>query len=182
MRIRSEVSRKGCCRWVMHLDSSWVTRTAKRRHGERSSESLNHPVSESRAASLNYLPNFFIDSSVHHGNIALDCLKLLKKLKPNPCDLPNFVMNRDVDNLPGLLEDKVGGATRYACGHWATHLGSSPTANEYAIQLISSTIEFFKSNTLPWLEVMSLENKLESVIHSIYGLLDWLGKVCEHKL
>jgi hypothetical protein len=123
-------------------------------------------------------PKFFIDSSVHHGNVALDCLKLLKKLKPNPCVLPNFVMNRDVANIPGKLEDKVGGATRYACGYWAMHVQSSPTTNDYAIQLISSAIEFFKSSTLPWLEVMSLENRLESVIHSIYALLDWLGKVC----
>jgi hypothetical protein len=26
---------------------------------------------------------------------------------------------------------------------------------------------------------MSLENRLESVIHSIYNLLDWLGLVCK---
>ena len=120
-------------------------------------------------------PKFFIDSSVHHGSVALDCLGLLKKLKPNPCNLPNFTMNRDVAGLPELLEDRLGGATRYACGHWAMHVRSSPTTNnDAAKQLISSAIEFFKRNTIPWLEVMSLENRLESVIHGIYFLLDWL--------
>ena len=124
-------------------------------------------------------PKFFIDSTVHHGDIALDCLKLLKELKPNPCDLPDFVMNRDVANLPQLLKDKVGGALRYACGYWAMHVRSSPTTNEYARQLISSAIEFFQHNAIQWIEVMSLENRLENVIHSIYNLLDWLGTVCK---
>ena len=122
---------------------------------------------------------FFIDSPVHHGDIALGCLELLKKLKPNPCDLPDFVMNQDVDNLPKLLEDKVGSATRYACGYWAMHIRSSPTTGDYANILLSSTTEFFKNNVVPWIEVMSLEGRLESVVHSICGLLDWLGMVCE---
>jgi hypothetical protein len=105
-------------------------------------------------------------------------LELLKKLKPNPCDLPDFVMNRDVANLPELLEDKVGSATRYACGYWAMHVRSSPTTDDYANRLIPSATEFFENNAIPWIEVMSLENRLESVIHSIYNLLDWLGMVC----
>ena len=122
-------------------------------------------------------PKFFVDSAVHHADMALSCLKLLKSLKPNPCDLPDFVMNRDVPNLPGLLEDKVGGAMRYACGHWAMHVRSSPTTKNYASQLIASATEFFKNNAVPWIEVMSLENQLESLLHGIDGLLSWIGTV-----
>jgi hypothetical protein len=124
-------------------------------------------------------PKFFIDSPVHHGDIALDCLELLKKLESNPCDLPDFVMNRDVANLQQLLEDKVGSATRYACGYWVMHLRSSPTTNDYAIRLIPSATQFFKNNVVQWIEVMSLDNQLESVIHSIYNLFDWLEMVCK---
>ena len=121
---------------------------------------------------------FVVDPPIHHGDIALGCLKLLMKLKRNPCDLPDFVMNQDVDNLPGLLEDKVGNATRYACGYWAMHVRSSPTTSNYAVQLITSATEFFNSNGIQWIEVMSLENRLESVVHSIHNLYDWFGKVC----
>ena len=124
-------------------------------------------------------PRFFVDSPVHHGDIALDCLGLLKKLKSNPCDLPDFVMNRDVANVPELLDNKVGIATRYACGYWAMHVRLSPTTDDYAIRLIPSATEFFKKNAIPWIEVMSFEKRLESVIHSIYNLFDWLGMVCE---
>ena len=88
-------------------------------------------------------------------------------------------MNRDVADLPQLLEDKVGSSTRYACSYWAMHLRLSPTTNDYTTRLIPSAIEFFEKNALPWIEVMSLENRLESVIHSIYSLFDWLGMVCK---
>ena len=120
---------------------------------------------------------FFIDSVTHHGDMALSCLELLKKLKPNPCDLPDFAMNREAVNLPGLLEDKVGGALRYACEYWAMHVRSSPTTEEYATRLVTSATEFFGNNSLSWIEVMSLENRLESVIHNINNLLDWIRKV-----
>ena len=124
-------------------------------------------------------PNFFIHSPAHHGGIALGCLELLKKLKPNPCHLPDSVMNRDVVNLPELLEDKVGSATRYACGFWAMHVRLSPTTGDYTDRLLSSTTEFLENDVVPWIEVMSLEGRLESVIHSIYNLFDWLGTVCK---
>ena len=123
-------------------------------------------------------PKFFIDPLAHHGDMALDCLKLLKKLKPNPCDLPDFVMNRDVPNLPELLEDKVGGAMRYACRYWAMHIRSSPTTDCFATRLVPSATEFFEKNAVPWIEIMSLEGRLESALHSIYDLFDWFGMVC----
>ena len=123
-------------------------------------------------------PEFFVDPPTHHGDIALGCLELLKKLKRNPCDLPDFVMNRDVPNLKELLEDKVGSATRYACGYWAMHVRSSPTTGDYVIRLITSATEFFKANGIQWIEVMSLENRLESVVHGIHNLFDWFGTVC----
>jgi len=120
---------------------------------------------------------FFIDSPVHHGDMALGCLELLKNLNPNPCSLSDFAMNRDVVDLPDLLEDKVGGALRYACAYWAMHVRSSPTTSDFSIQLIASATELFKNNALPWIEIMSLEDRLEGVIHSIHNLFDWIDMV-----
>ena len=123
-------------------------------------------------------PKFLIDTPTHHGDMALGCLGLLKKLKPNPCNLPDFTKNWDVPNLKELLEDGVGSATQYACGHWALHVRYSPTTGSYALRLIASATEFFKANAIQWIEVMSLENQLEGVIHSIQSLFDWFGIVC----
>ena len=122
-------------------------------------------------------PKFFIDPAVHHGEVVLGCLELMKKLKTNPCNLPDFVMNRDVVGLPELLDDKLGSALRYACRYWALHTRSSPTTDDFAVRLIDSATEFFKNNGIPWIEVMSLENRLEDVIHSIHNLFDWIAMV-----
>ena len=122
---------------------------------------------------------FFISPPAHHADMAFGCLELLKRLRRNPCDLPDFTMNRDVANVPELLEDKVGSASRYACAYWAMHIRCSPTDNDNAARLVTSTIEFFMKNALPWIEVMSLENRLEGVIHNINNLIDWLSTVCE---
>jgi len=37
-------------------------------------------------------------------------------------------------------------------------------------------------NSPPWIEVMSLVNHLEEVIHSMVSLLDWLDKVSDSYL
>ena len=87
-------------------------------------------------------------------------------------------MNQDVANLPDLLENNVGSATRYACGYWAMHVRSSPTTFDFAIRLIASATKFFNDNALPWIEIMSLGNRLGGVIHNMHNFINWLGKVC----
>jgi hypothetical protein len=121
-------------------------------------------------------PRFYVDSETHHGDTALKCLELVKKLKRNPCSLPPFTMNEDVLNLPQLLENKVGDAVRYACSYWAMHLKLSPKSGAYVRKVISSVTGMLKSAP-PWIEVMSLENRLEEVIRSMYSLLAWLDEV-----
>ena len=125
---------------------------------------------------------FYIFPPAHHVHMALGCLELLKNSKWNPCGLPDFVMNRDIPNLQELLEEKVGGALRYACAYWAMHVRSSSTDDNQTTRLITSATEFFFFSTnrsLPWIEVMSLDNRLECVIHSINNFIDWLGTVRE---
>ena len=121
-------------------------------------------------------PRFHINPVTHHSGMVLGCLELVKKLKRNPCSLQPFLMNQDTPNLPKLLEDRLGGATRYACNYWARHLELSPTYEDYVRQVTVSITEMLR-NAPPWIEVMSLENHLEGVIHSMYGLLDWRDKV-----
>ena len=124
---------------------------------------------------------FLIDTGIQHGDMVISCLELVKKLERNPCSLPPFTMNQDLANPPQLLEDKLGGAMRYACSHWARHLELSPTSGNYVHQVALSVAEML-GNAPPWIEVMSLENCLEEVIHSMYSLLDWLDKVSKSLL
>jgi hypothetical protein len=121
-------------------------------------------------------PRFYIDSKIRHGGMVLSCLELVKKLKRNICLLPPFTMNQDIPDLPRLLEDKLGGAAQYACGYWARHLKLSPTSGDYVCRAAISMTKMLE-NAPPWIEVMSLENRLEEVIHSVYNLLAWLDEV-----
>ena len=95
----------------------------------------------------------------------------------NHCALPPFAMNQDVPDLPQLLRDKLGSGLRYACKYWSAHLLVSSTSGKYGRWLVASTSLFFRHGVFPWMEVMSLEGRLEDVIHSMNHLLDWLGKV-----
>ena len=121
-------------------------------------------------------PRFCINPATHHGDMVLSCLEVVKKLEKNPCSLPPFTMNQDAYDLLQLPENKLCGAMRYACSYWAGHLRLSPTSGSYIEQVIVSVTDMLK-NVPPWIEVMSLENCLEEVIHSMYGLLSWLAEV-----
>jgi hypothetical protein len=118
----------------------------------------------------------YVNPETHHGEMTLSCLELVKELKRNPCSLPPFTMNQDMQNLPQLLENKIGGAIQYACAYWAGHLGPSPTSGDFSEQIVDLAINALQ-NSPPWIEVMSLENQLGEVIHSMNSLLDWLDKV-----
>jgi len=119
---------------------------------------------------------FHIDPTVYHCVMVHNCLELVKKLEENPCSLPPFTMNQDVLDLPQLLEDKLGGALRYACSHWARHLRLSPISGNQIDWVIVSATRMLK-NAPPWIEVMSLEGHLGGVVYSMYDLLGWLDKV-----
>ena len=119
---------------------------------------------------------FCINPTTYHGSMALSCLELVNKWGGKPCPLPPFTMNQDILDLPQMLENELGGALRYACSYWARHLRSSPIPGNYTDKVLVLANGMFK-NGPPWIEVMSLGNQLEEVIHSMYGLLDWLDKV-----
>ena len=125
-------------------------------------------------------PRFHINATVCHSSMALGCLKLVRGLGRNPCSLQPFMMNQDIPNLPQLLENKLGGAIQYACGYWAKHLSLSQTSGDYMDRVVLTTSML--KNSPPWIEVMSLENHLEEVIHSMHDLLDWLDKVSDPSL
>jgi len=119
---------------------------------------------------------FHIDCQQRHGDMALSCLRLVGKLKMNPCGLPPFVMNEDVSDRTQRM-DELGSGLRYACKYWSTHLSLSSSSGEHSDRLVASTSLFFDYAVFPWMEVMSLEGHLEGVIHSMNHLSDRLRTV-----
>jgi hypothetical protein len=121
---------------------------------------------------------FYIEQTNRHGDMTFGCLELVKRLKRNPCSLQPFTMNQDELDLPQLLEDELGGAVRYACSYWVRHLEQISVPGDQVPQVIVSVTQVLR-NIPPWIEVMSLENRLEEVIHFMYSLLAWLGEVSD---
>ena len=122
-----------------------------------------------------------INPETYHGNMTFNCLELVKELKRNPCSLPPFTMNQDIQDLPQLLDNEIGSAVQYACTYWAGHLRLSPTSGDLIEEIIDSATNMVEDAPV-WIEVMSLENHLGEVIHSINGLLDWLNQVSDSYL
>ena len=119
---------------------------------------------------------FHINPETYHGEMVLNCLKLVGRLERNPCSLPPFMMNQDIPDLQQLLENKLGGAVQYACIYWARHLQLSPTSDDHIDQVFGLATKIIQCAPV-WIEVMSLKNHLEEVIHSMYSVLDWIPKV-----
>ena len=90
-------------------------------------------------------------------------------------------MNQDIEDLPQLVKNIIGGAVEYACTHWAGHLRLSPTSEDLVEQIVDLTTNALQ-NAPPWIEVMSLQNQLGEVIYSMNSLLDWLDKVSSSHL
>ena len=126
-------------------------------------------------------PRFYIDPATYHKVMVLGCLKLVNGLKRNPCSLPPFIMNQNIRDLPQLLGQRLGGAVQYACCYWARHLDLSPKSGDHIDNVANSVTKILENSPL-WIEVMSLENHLEGVIHSMHDLLDWRDKVSDSLL
>ena len=124
-------------------------------------------------------PRFHIDCPSRHGEMALRCLDLVRKLKINPCGLLPFTMNEGISDRQQLLMDKLGSGLRYACKYWSMHFLFSAPSGEYDDRLITSAFLFSGHAIFPWMEVMSLEGHLEGVIHSMNHLSDRLHTVSD---
>jgi hypothetical protein len=125
---------------------------------------------------------FFINSSVHHQEILLSYLNLMKeRLKRNICDLDNYTSLDKVGDLPVRQKVHVGDALEYACQFWANHLVGIPS-NSHNVQEVHKAIdEFFTTHLLYWIEVLSLTRNLGIGVHALNNIWQWYISVsCEY--
>lgn len=121
---------------------------------------------------------FYIDVGVHHGRMAAGCLKLMvKELKKNICDLPQYAMNQEVEDLPARSERYISNELEYSCRFWARHLNSDSGAGG-DIELTTKLLRtFFETHLMSWLEVLSITGEMRAAVYSIAFLKEWLAKV-----
>jgi NACHT domain len=120
----------------------------------------------------------FIDAPPHHSILGIHCLKLMNmRLMKNICNLPQYVMNNDVEDLAARQELCITASLSYVCSSWAKHLQLSSQAGGNTSSVLTQVNEFFTHHLLSWLEILSIEENLHTAIYSLHDVKLWLIKV-----
>ena len=123
---------------------------------------------------------FFISPSSHHQEILLSCLHLMKeRLKRNICNLDDHAILSKVKDLPARRRAHIGDALEYACRFWTKHLVEIPS-NHDVDEVHKAINEFFTTQLLYWIEVLSLTGNLGASIYATNDVHKWYSLVsCE---
>ena len=121
---------------------------------------------------------FFVEPSVHHRDILLSCLKVMKAgLKRNICQLDDYVYLEEVKDLSTRKTTYIGDALEYACRFWTDHLASTATrttSTSHDIEEVDEEInEFFTTSLLFWIEVLSLTGNLDAGVYAMNKVEEW---------
>ena len=117
---------------------------------------------------------FFVDPPVHHFNILFSCLGLMKeRLKKNICDLDGLPLLSRVKDLPDRRTAHIGSALEYACRFWTKHLSGIRSSGPHIEQVKVAIDEFFTTNLLFWIEVLSLTGHLNVGVYALHDVDQW---------
>ena len=116
---------------------------------------------------------FFVDPAVHHAEILLSCLKLMRKrLKRNICNLDDYAVLSEVKDL-SACKDHIGDALEYACHFWTKHLLEIPDSSPFAEEVQRAIDQFFTTGLLHWIEVLVLTRNLGAGVYAINDVEQW---------
>ena len=117
---------------------------------------------------------FFIDPAVHLEEILFSCLDLMKqRLRKNICDLEDYAVLEEVEDLSDRRETRIGSSLEYACQFWARHLAGVPGSGSGAKRVQEAIEEFFDKCLLCWFEVLSIMGHLEAAVYGINYVQQW---------
>ena len=117
---------------------------------------------------------FFINPSIHHEEIVLSCLNVMKeRLKKNICKLEDCISLSQVEDLPARRATYIGEALKYACQFWTNHLVKIPDSNPGVEEIQKAIDEFFTIQLLFWIEVLSLMGELDAGIYALNNIVQW---------
>ena len=117
---------------------------------------------------------FYIDPLVHHEDILFSCLDLMgKRLKKNICNLDDYAVLSQVQDLFTRRETCIGSSLEYACRFWTRHLASVPGVGSCAKRVREAIDDFFTKRLLCWIEVLIILGYLQVAVHAINDIRQW---------
>ena len=121
---------------------------------------------------------FFIDPLVHHQEILLLCLSLMKeRLKKNICNLDHNVIPSEVSDIAAHRKEHIGAALEYACQFWTKHLIGTLNSGHNVEEVHKAVDEFFTKHLLFWIEVLVIMGNLDIGVHAINDVRQWYTSV-----
>ncbi|KAF9641944.1 hypothetical protein BDM02DRAFT_3133448, partial [Thelephora ganbajun] len=119
---------------------------------------------------------FHVSPPNHHPELLAGCLELMnRRLEKNMCNLPDAVVNCEVDDLHERIERHLDPALRYACKSWHKHLVDGHTVHTPAIA--SALHRFLEKKFLFWLEVLGVLGAAREAVDALDVAAKWL-EVC----
>ncbi|KAF9643542.1 WD40 repeat-like protein [Thelephora ganbajun] len=116
---------------------------------------------------------FHISPPSHHPELLAGCLKLMNQMfEKNMCNLPDAIINREVDDLYERTERHLDPALRYACKSWHKHLTDGRTILTPTIA--SALCRFLEKKLLFWLEVLSVLGAAREAVNALEVTAKWL--------
>jgi len=117
---------------------------------------------------------FLIDPSIHHVEILLSCLNLMRaRLVGNICKLDDHAVLSEVRDLPARRKECIGDALEYACCFWTNHLAMIPATSKSVKEVEKAIDQFFTMHLLFWIEVLSLVGDLDVAVYSLNDVQQW---------
>jgi hypothetical protein len=124
-------------------------------------------------------PKLRVDPGDHHAHLAVRCLEVMNgSLKRNPCDIPRYAMNEDVEDLQERRKTHIGPVLEYACTFWTQHLLQAARSTETITKTLGLMETFMDQHFLSWLEVLSVAGTVRTAVYSFRDAKTWLNQVC----
>ena len=119
-------------------------------------------------------PRFHLNPLHQHGELLVCCLELMnQRLERNMCNLPDAVLNSEVDDLGERIEQHIDQALQYACKSWHKHLVDTVPAQTQNI-----LHNFLEKKFLFWLEVLSVLGAAREAVDAMGAARKWLNVCC----
>jgi hypothetical protein len=121
---------------------------------------------------------FFIDPAIYHTKMLFSCLKLIgERLRRNICNIEDYAVLSEVEDLPGYKKKYMEGALGYACQFWTKHLLEIPKSGPSIEEVQRAIDAFFKTSLLYWMEALAIIGNLGIGAYSMSNIEQWYTSV-----
>ncbi|KAG8983991.1 hypothetical protein FRB93_006865 [Tulasnella sp. JGI-2019a] len=137
-----------------------------------------HPIRFIHTSFVDYLtdksrcdPRFLLDLSKQHEQLAIGCLRRMRDLRRNMCDLDPALVNSEVDDLAKRIQDNISPGLQYACAQMSAHVSYTPVESAEVRDLVE---ELAAERLLNWLEGLSLMGRVPEMVGMASLIESWL--------